>query len=401
MPDRLLSALRPVLIRDLPARVPITRLGVVLVAAGVVLWIAGALLGWVELLTLAAAALLLPIVGILWTLRRTGLAVELGVTRPRVVVGEEAIASITVSNPTKHRIAGSRLEVQIGSGVAVYDPPVLTPGASWDDALIIATDRRCVLDLGPPTMVAGDPAGTARREVTAGQAKRLYVHPITVRLPGLTAGLLRDLEGHTTNDLSSSDVAFHTLREYVPGDDRRHISWRSSARHDKLLVRQFVDTRRSHVGLVLSLASAHYRDDDEFEFAVQVVGSIARSTFVEGQAVSGVAGYTRLPETPGPFLLDALSGVDHTSDAPDIAALTRFAAPILLDVSVAMVVVGSAADVLEVRRHAQRFGGQTQVAIIVCDRGSEPDRRRLGNTRVLRVGDLEGLARMTAVVGVR
>ena len=35
-----------------------------------------------------------------------------------------------------------------------------------------------------------------------------------------TVGFIRDIEGATTQDLSSADVSFHALREYVPGDDR-------------------------------------------------------------------------------------------------------------------------------------------------------------------------------------
>ena len=31
-----------------------------------------------------------------------------------------------------------------------------------------------------------------------------------------------------------SDLAFHALREYVPGDDLRHVHWRSSAKADTL-----------------------------------------------------------------------------------------------------------------------------------------------------------------------
>ena len=41
-----------------------------------------------------------------------------------------------------------------------------------------------------------------------------------------------DLEGVPSDQLSMSDLAFHALREYVPGDDLRHVHWRSSAKAD-------------------------------------------------------------------------------------------------------------------------------------------------------------------------
>ena len=56
-----------------------------------------------------------------------------------------------------------------------------------------------------------------------------------------------------------SDLAFHALREYQPGDDRRYIHWRSSAKAGRLLVRQFLDTRRSHVTVIVDPDPEQYR----------------------------------------------------------------------------------------------------------------------------------------------
>ena len=41
------------------------------------------------------------------------------------------------------------------------------------------------------------------------------------RRPSRSTGFIRDLEGNPTKDLTTSDVSFHALREYVPGDDVR------------------------------------------------------------------------------------------------------------------------------------------------------------------------------------
>ena len=113
---------------------------------------------------------------------------------------------------------------------------------------MVPTDRRSVIPVGPPSAVRSDPLGLVRRDVVE---QTTWSCSCTRRSsPGLARpGLERDLEGQTTNDLSTSDVAFHTLRDYVPGDDRRHVHWRSTAKAGRLMVRQFVDTRRSHLAV--------------------------------------------------------------------------------------------------------------------------------------------------------
>ena len=88
-------------------------------------------------------------------------------------------------------------------------------------------------------------------------------------------GLTNDLDGATSQQLSMSDLAFHALREYVPGDDLRHVHWRSSAKAGELLVRQYHETRRGHVTVLVDGARSSYPRLRDFELAVSVATSIA------------------------------------------------------------------------------------------------------------------------------
>ncbi len=150
--------------------------------------------------------------------------------------------------------------------------------------------------IGPVTTVLGDPFGLARRTLNASRTIELFVHPQVVPLPSLDAGLVRDLEGRPTNDPSVSDLDFHTLREYVPGDDRRHIHWQSSARMSTaagtttLMMKGYTDTRRSHLGVLFDAREGAYGDDDDFETAVTAAASVAVRALRDDIDVTVVAG---------------------------------------------------------------------------------------------------------------
>ena len=75
--------------------------------------------------------------------------------------------------------------------------------------------------------------GLVRRERRWSQRIELYVHRVRWLWKVKPLVSLRIVEGATIRDLSSSDVSFHTLREYVPGDDRRNIHWKSTAHTGK------------------------------------------------------------------------------------------------------------------------------------------------------------------------
>ncbi|MEK8225714.1 DUF58 domain-containing protein [Oerskovia sp. M15] len=76
-------------------------------------------------------------------------------------------------------------------------------------------------------------------------------------------------------------MSFHALRDYVPGDDRRHIHWKTTARTGQLMVRQFEETRRSHLAVILSTRSEDYGHADEFELAVSSCGSLGLQAIKE------------------------------------------------------------------------------------------------------------------------
>src|SRR5690606_37402056 len=88
--------------------------------------------------------------------------------------------------------------------------------------------------------------------------------------------------------LTSSDDAFHTLREYQSGDDRRNIHWRSTAKTATYMVRQFEPTPRSHLGVAMSLSTVDFASEDEFELAVSVVGSLGVRAVRDGQTIAVV-----------------------------------------------------------------------------------------------------------------
>ncbi len=109
---------------------------------------------------------------------------------------------------------------------------------------------------------------------------------------------------------SASDIAFHTLRQYEPGDDRRYVHWLTSARVGELMVRQFIDTRRTNVAVVVDGTRTAYADDDEFEVAVSVGASLGVRILLDDQELSMVVGGERIPTATGNAMLDSLSAIE-------------------------------------------------------------------------------------------
>lgn len=71
------------------------------------------------------------------------------------------------------------------------------------------------------------------------------------------------------------------LRDYIPGDSPRHIHWPSSAKANKLLVREFEIESTGYVFIILD-ACPEYDDPEYFELAVTTVASLLNACHAEG-----------------------------------------------------------------------------------------------------------------------
>ncbi len=388
-------------LRSRLARSVISPLGWGVACLGAVAWLVARRSGWEEFAVLAAACAVALVVAVAFTFGRPKLKVTLELRPRRVTMGEPASAQVVARSVAARRMLPLRLEVVVGAGVAALDVPSLAPDASHDELLIVPTNRRAVVPVGPVRSVRGDPLGLLRREVTWTGVEELgveelYVHPRIVLVGPLTTGHLRDLEGETTNDRSPSDVAFHTLREYVPGDDRRHIHWRTTARQidGKLMVREFVDTRRTHVGMLLSLRPDDYADAAEFELAVSVYGSLGARALADEQVISCVAGTTRIPSHDRGRLLDSLSGVELGGDLAELRTATGRCRDLMAGASVIVLVAGSGTSPEAMRLATEVFGTNARILAVRAVSGQQAGIRRMGNASFLDVASLEDLPRL-------
>jgi uncharacterized protein (DUF58 family) len=382
----------------------ITPLGWVMLGIIPASLVAGYGLGWLELVVVGWAGVVLVLVAALYLIGRAPFVMDLSLPHRRVVVGDPAQGRIEVANPRRRRTLGVKVEIPVGHGLAEFAMPGLRGGAGYQHDFAIPALRRGIVPVGPVRTVRADPIGLIRRELQWTESAELVVHPRTIGVPSTSTGLIRDLEGTPTRDLTSSDVAFHALREYQPGDERRYIHWKSSAKTGTFMVRQFEQTRRSHLVVALSLATGDYASEEEFELAVGVAGSLGVRAIHDGRTVSVVVS-TVTPEfakrkvlavralaTHIPArLLDDLAVVDVAASALNIRDIARVAAEDLNGISVAFLVCGSRTTPAELRAASHSFPLGVEVVAIVCDPDAVPGLRRVAGLSVLTIGYLDDL----------
>lgn len=367
--------------------------------------VGGWALGWV----LAVATAVLLVLCVPFLLGGHDFAVRLQLDRDRVVAGHEVGAQVRVVNRGRRAALPATIDVPVGDGLVEAHIPLMGPGGEHVERLTIAAHRRGVIDVGPMTLTRSDPIGVLRRQASWPDTQTIFVHPVTTRLPATSSGQVHDLEGLPSSDVVASDLSFHAIREYVHGDSLRHVHWRSTAKTGRLMVREYQESRRSMLAVLLTLALDDFLDDDEVELAVSVAASLAaqgvrdgRDMFVaasqEQQTASRAAtvSIVTLPTVGARALLDAtceLVATERSTRVEDVATLAAQSCP---QMAVAFLVVGSGLDVTRLTAAALALPLGTQVVAIRCEIDGEPRMRTSRELTVLSVGALGDLGRLLA-----
>jgi uncharacterized protein (DUF58 family) len=403
--QRATERFEPVRARIAEVLAVVSPLGWTLLAGTVLAWFLAARFGWLELGYVAAVFAIVLVLSSLFTLGRLRLGVQLVVDPLRVRVGESAAAQLRVTNHAALPTLPIGVELPVGAAVARYTSPVLKPGGTYEELALIPTERRGVVVLGPVTTQRGDPFGVFRREIGWSDPIEMFVHPRTVPLEPLGRGLLRDLEGRTTNEVSMSDLAFHTLREYLPGDDRRYIHWRSSAKassasgNGTFMVRQFLDTRRSHVAVVVDVNPHAYRTLDEFEDAISVGASVAIRALTDEMELTVLCGDHAVAMPSPHTALDTFSRAELSSWtlADASGKLTRLSP----DASVVLHVTGPLTEFPELLHARAMLAPEVHTIALRVEEGGGTTLREVAGLPVLGIGTLADLPRVLAGGGVQ
>lgn len=370
----------------------------------VVLWVPlGVFLIWPEFAFLGGISSVILVVAIPFLLGGNNYQIGFELPDDHLVAGEATNAPILVTNTSNHIELPGVLEVQIGEGIEEFSIPLLRAGDTKTIDYRIPSQRRGVLGLGPITTVRTDPVATLRKENRLLERREIFVHPQTRNLPPTREGILRDLEGDPTTSIVDADMSFHSVREYVVGDNPKHIHWKLTAKlgqAGKFMLRQYEESRRSKMLVILGLNKDEYGSDpDEFELAVSAAASLGLSAIRDERKVSVIAS-DEVPQLArgrmfaiNEFkvqtrkrLLEDLCRINMSDQAMALGDVCRLATAKHPDVSLAVIVVGSTFTPKDMQKIKMTLPNNIGILFVIAD--SDPD----SNPRFFETNGMKALA---------
>jgi uncharacterized protein (DUF58 family) len=353
----------------------LTRQGRMTLVAAAVLFVAGRLIGSIELYVFGAVLAGLVAVTVLGvTLTRVRIEVARELHPPRVHAGTPSRVDVRVENRGGNRSPLLSLHDAVSGtrGARLLVGP-LAPGESARAAYRLPTERRGILTIGPLDVELSDPFGMARLTMTASGASELTVYPHVDDIEPLpmTSGNDPLAGAEHPNSLGRGGEDFYALRDYVVGDDLRRVHWPSTARHDDLMVRQdelpwqgratvLVDVRASSntaesLELVISAAASIVASSAKRQDLVRLVST-------DGADSGFAAGHAHIEA-----IMEHLAAVEATNEAAFQRVLDRLARGAPGGALVVVVALVGQGELERLARLRPRFGS---LSIVQFDRSS-------------------------------
>jgi uncharacterized protein (DUF58 family) len=182
------------------------------------------------------------------------LDVRLTVERARAVEGDEldfAVEVVTASSG-HFEVAYS---MDLPAGLDLIEAPVAVMVSAGAPATMhgrIRCRRWGARTLGGGRILARDPVSAFVYERAIEPTLELRVYPQPERLRSLLRPLtLRPRFGSLVSRAAGVGLEFADIREFVPGDEQRHVNWKATARRSRIHVNLFHPERSADIVLVL------------------------------------------------------------------------------------------------------------------------------------------------------
>lgn len=147
--------------------------------------------------------------------------------------------------------------------------------------------RRGVYTFGPIEVTSRAPFGLIERGHIYDSSKELIVFPFIGRLTTNwknERAMAADLVQQRQTRKGVFDDEYHSLREYRTGDNPRAIHWRTSARRNELMIREFHQSRDADLMVMLDLWLPENPSEEESEAVEKGVSFAAAVSLEQMQA---------------------------------------------------------------------------------------------------------------------
>ncbi len=351
----------------------ITRHGWTAIVAAAACFAIGRVFGLIELYVVGVGIVIALLVAVISVQHRLPpLNVRRIVSPSMVAVGEAARVDIQVANLGRQSSPYLQLWEPVGNnGGAPMQLAKLGPGQAAGAAYRVPTARRGLVRIGPLRALRRDVLGLSQRTTTLAGTDEVLIVPHTITLPFPSVGSSGRLGQHLRmKSWGQTGSEFHSLREYVRGDDIRRINWKASARATSLIVRETALEGIRRCTVVLDTNESEYAATS-FERAV-----VAAASIIASSAHAGVNTRFATSEIDlrGPDVaantLRWLASVEPTIGTAEVSSIN---AGMMDGMGLLVVVTGSASSTAAAQVRAAAT--QDETLVVVCATEYNPSSR--------------------------
>lgn len=198
--------------------------------------------------------------------------------------GEPFGVYLTVENGKRMAVWVLRVTDEISNGRELITADIVfTRIGGWSEQMghyRLQLMQRGRYTVGPVIASTRFPLGIVQRSLLLPERQEIIVCPRPGRLlvERSSARQSDEIVFHRESKLGVYEDEFHRIREYRHGDNPRAIHWRSTARHNELMVREFHESRDENLMILLDLWQPAKPDVSQLE-AVELAVSFAVTVF--------------------------------------------------------------------------------------------------------------------------